>query len=54
MQDWEKNLCQESFIVMTEFLVKPDWSNKEDLLFATVRFITVDFFQHVFLLFQLC
>jgi hypothetical protein len=31
-----------------ELFCKPDWRNKDDFLLVTVRFITVDFFQHVF------
>jgi hypothetical protein len=52
VQRWGENLCQEGFIVMTELFCKPDWSNKDDFLLETVRFITVDFFQHVFSLFS--
>jgi hypothetical protein len=43
-----ENLCEEGFIVMAELFCKPEWSNKDDFLLETVRFITVDFFQHVF------
>jgi hypothetical protein len=51
-QHWGENLCQEGFIVIAELFCKPEWSNKDDFLFVTVRFITVDFFQHVLLFFS--
>jgi hypothetical protein len=35
-----------------ELFCKPDWRNKDDFLLVTVRFITVDFFQYVLLLFS--
>jgi hypothetical protein len=35
-----------------ELFCKPDLRNKDDFLLVTVRFITVDFFQYVLLLFS--
>ena len=51
VQCWEKTSCEEGFIVMLSYFVSQDWRNKDDFLLVTVRFITVDFFQYVLLLF---
>jgi hypothetical protein len=47
-----ENLCEEGFHCNAELFCKPDWRNKNDFLLVTVRFITVDFFQHVLLIFS--
>jgi hypothetical protein len=52
VQRWGENLCEEGSLCNAELICKPDWRNKDDFLLVTVRFITVDFFQYVLLLFS--
>jgi hypothetical protein len=52
VQRWGKTSCEEGFLCNAELFCKPDWRNKDDFLLVTVRFITVDFFQYVLLLFS--
>jgi hypothetical protein len=47
-----ENLFEEGFIVMLSYFVNQNGDNKDDFLLVTVRFITVDFFQYVLLIFS--
>jgi hypothetical protein len=44
----EETSLKEVFLSMLSYFVNQDWRNKDDFLLVTVRFITVDFVQHVF------